>query len=52
MNPPKQGNIITPEGTTVQLFLKKYCNDNPLSDITNGTVKMINELGGVVYGPK
>ncbi len=47
--PPKQGNIVSPEATTAQLFLKKYCNDNPLSDVTNGTIKMINDLGGIFY---
>ena len=52
INSPKQGNIITPEEATTQLFLKKYCNDNPLSDITGGTIKMINELGGIFYSPK
>jgi hypothetical protein len=52
INPPKQGNIVTPEATTAQLFLKKYCNDNPLSDVTNGTMKLIKELGGIIYSPK
>jgi hypothetical protein len=52
INPPKQGNISTPEAATTQLFLKKYCNDNPLSDITSGTIKMINELGGIFYSSK
>jgi hypothetical protein len=52
INTPKQGNIVTPEATTAQLFLKKYCNDNPLSDVTNGTIRMIKELGGIIYGPK
>jgi len=52
INPPKQGNITTPEAATTQLFLRKYCNDNLLSDVMSGTIKMINELGGSFYSPK
>jgi hypothetical protein len=44
----KQGNIRTPDLDTTNLYLKKYCSTNPLSNILNGVIEMIKELGGVI----
>jgi hypothetical protein len=44
---PKQGNIRTPDIETTNLYLRKYCSNNPLSSILNGSVALIKELGGI-----
>lgn len=43
---PTSGNITSPDAGTVELYLKKYCSNNPLSNIHNGVIAMIKELGG------
>ncbi len=46
----KHGNISTPDLDTTYLYLKKYCSNNPLQNVANGSIEMIRELGGVVAG--
>ena len=45
---PKQGNISSPDSSTVELFIKKHCSNNPLSTISNASLSMVKEMGGIV----
>ena len=47
-----QGNINTPDKGTVELFMKKYCNDNPLGTVGSGANELIRQMGGQVVGGK
>lgn len=47
---PSSGNITSPTAETIQLYLRKYCSNNPLSSIHNGVLSMIKELGGNIAG--
>jgi hypothetical protein len=50
---PQSGNISSlPEAATIQLYLKKYCNDNPLSSVLNGSMHLIKDSGGLVANLK
>lgn len=46
------GNITTPDQETIHLFMKKYCSENPLSNILNGTISLIEKSGGIVAHKK
>ena len=47
-----QGNIMTPDKGTVELFMKKFCNDHPLGTIIEGTNELIRQSGGLIVGGK
>lgn len=49
---PKSGNIKTPDLDTTNLYLKKYCSNNPLSNVMNGSIGLVKELGGVIASSK
>lgn len=46
------GNITTPDQETVQLFMKKHCSENPLSNVLAGTISLIEKSGGLVSQKK
>ena len=48
----KQGNISSPDAATVELFIKKHCSNNPLSMVSNASLSMVKELGGIVSNDK
>ena len=43
-----QNNINPPDRPTIDLFIRKYCSDNPLSSVMNGTIELTNKLGGKI----
>jgi len=45
---PTVGNITNPDAGTIELYLKKYCSNEPLSNIHNAVIAMIRDLGGIV----
>lgn len=47
---PANGNITSPDAATVELYLKKYCSNNPLSNVHSGVIAMVKELGGIIAG--
>lgn len=45
---PTRGDIRIPDGKTIELFLKNYCNRNPLSSLLPAANQLIKESGGVI----
>ncbi len=43
-----QNNIIPPDKPTIDLFMRKYCSENPLSSVMNGSIELTNKLGGKI----
>ena len=43
-----QNNIIPPDKPTIDLFMRKYCSENPLSSVMSGTIELTNKLGGKI----
>ena len=43
-----QNNIKPPDKPTIDLFIRKFCNENPLSSVLNGTIELTNKLGGKI----
>ena len=43
-----QNNINPPEKSTIDLFMRKFCSENPLSSVMNGTIELTNKLGGKI----
>ncbi len=43
-----QNNITPPDRPTIDLFIRKFCSDNPLSSVMNGTIELTNKLGGKI----
>lgn len=43
-----KGDIRIPDGKTIELFLKNYCNRNPLSNLLPAVNQLIKESGGVI----
>ena len=43
-----QNNINPPDKPTIDLFIRKFCSDNPLSSVMNGTIELTNKLGGKI----
>lgn len=46
------GNITAPDQETVQLFMRKHCSENPLSNVLAGTISLIEKSGGLVSQKK
>ncbi len=42
--------ITPPDSPTVLLYLETYCNKHPTNNIVQGTLALIQELGGSVAG--
>jgi hypothetical protein len=42
--------ITPPDSPTVLLFIRSYCEQSPLSNVTNATLNLIQTLGGSVSG--
>lgn len=40
--------ISPPDAASVLLFIRKHCEKNPLSNVTNATLELISTSGGVV----
>jgi hypothetical protein len=40
--------ISPPDATSLLLFIRKHCEKNPLSNVTNATLELISTSGGVV----
>jgi hypothetical protein len=40
--------IVPPDATSLLLFIRKYCEKNPQSNVTNATLDLIGASGGVV----
>jgi len=43
-----QNNIDPPDKPTIDLFMRKFCSENPLSSVMNGTIELTNKLGGKI----
>jgi hypothetical protein len=44
--------VNLPDEPTVLLFLEQFCQQNPLSNVANGTTALLKSLGGkVVWNP-
>ena len=43
-----QNNINPPDKPTIDLFMRKFCSENPLSSVFNGTIELTNKLGGKI----
>ena len=41
-----QNNITPPDTPTIDLFMRKFCSENPLSSVMSGTIELTNKLGG------
>jgi hypothetical protein len=40
--------ISPPNATSILLFIRKHCEKNPQSNVTNATLDLIGTLGGIV----
>lgn len=40
--------ISPPDATSLLLFIRKHCEKNPLSNVTNATLELISTSGGIV----
>lgn len=40
--------ISPPDATSILVFIRKHCEKNPLSNVTNATLDLIGTLGGIV----